>query len=175
MLRTATEADLPRLLQINQDNVPAVGTADADHLATLLGWSLIALVDVPDIGLPGDPVPGVDPLAPLGFCVVMGPGVAYRSPNYRWFAERYADFVYLDRIAFDRRATGQGRGPAMYAEVERLARELRPGATELTLEVNLQPPNDGSLRFHRRLGFTEVGRLEPGPGKLVSLMARSLR
>jgi predicted GNAT superfamily acetyltransferase len=44
-----------------------------------------------------------------------------------------------------------------------------------TLEVNLEPRNDGSLRFHDRLGFVEVGQQVSGSGKLVSLMAKTLR
>jgi hypothetical protein len=44
----------------------------------------------------------------------------------------------------------------------------------LTCEVNLRPPNEGSLRFHRRLGFREVGRQETPYGALVTLLALDL-
>jgi len=40
--------------------------------------------------------------------------------------------------------------------------------------VNVQPPNEGSLRFHAREGFVEVAQLETRPGKIVSLMAKKL-
>jgi predicted GNAT superfamily acetyltransferase len=38
----------------------------------------------------------------------------------------------------------------------------------------LKPLNEGSLRFHQRLGFTEVGQQVSSSGKLVSLMAKPL-
>ena len=43
----------------------------------------------------------------------------------------------------------------------------------LTLEVNLDPPNEPSLAFHARRGFVEVGQRDSG-GHLVSLMAKPL-
>ena len=63
----------------------------------------------------------------------------------------------------------------MYAEVEHLAHELVPAATQFTLEVNLRPRNDQSLVLHHGLGFEEVGRHETDYGNLVSLMAKPLR
>ena len=56
-----------------------------------------------------------------------------------------------------------------YDEVER-----RADAAWFTLEVNLRPRNDGSLAFHDRLGFVEVGQQETDYGTLVSLMAKPL-
>ncbi len=93
-----------------------------------------------------------------------------RVDELPWFGERYEDFVYLDRVAVDAASQGRGVGAALYAEVERQA-----DATWFTLEVNLRPRNDGSLRFHDRLGFVEVGQQETNYGALVSLMAKRLR
>lgn len=162
MLRTLTPDDLGAVHRINQQNVPAVGDESQDKLAWLLAASSIAVADEDDTS---------GRLA--GFCLVLLPGTSYGSDNYRWFSRAYDDFVYLDRVAFDAAFQGQGRGTAMYAEVERQARTLRPGAP-FTLEVNLRPRNDGSLRFHHRLGFAEVGRQETSYGSLVSLMAKPL-
>ena len=41
----------------------------------------------------------------------------------------------------------------------------------MTLEVNVDPPNHGSLAFHQRRGYVEVGRLGE-PGHVVGLMAK---
>lgn len=106
----------------------------------------------------------------VGFCMVMPPGTDYDSPNYRYFCDRYDDFVYLDRVAVDVAWRGRGVGRALYDEVA-----LRAVAAWFCLEVNVQPPNPGSLAFHARLGFAEVDRLETRPGKVVSLMVRPLR
>ena len=44
----------------------------------------------------------------------------------------------------------------------------------LTLEINLEPPNPGSLALHGKLGFAEVGQLVADEGKLVSLMVKAV-
>ena len=108
--------------------------------------------------------------AVVGFCLVLPPGASYRSVNYAWFSARYDDFIYLDRVAVAPEHRGSGLGSRLYEEVER-----RTVASLFTLEVNLRPRNEGSLRFHARQGFVEVGQQETDYGALVSLMARSLR
>jgi hypothetical protein len=72
--------------------------------------------------------------------------------------------------AFQRR----GIGRALYADVERLARQRRPAADTIALEVNLRPRNDRSLAFHAELGFVEVGRRETDHGTLVSMMTKPI-
>ena len=42
----------------------------------------------------------------------------------------------------------------------------------LALEVNADPPNEGSLRFHARLGFVEVGQQDTPYGIRVSMQMR---
>jgi predicted GNAT superfamily acetyltransferase len=147
-----------RLLAINNAEVPAVGVLDEGELDRLLEQSCVSLVATLD----GDD--------PAGFCVVLPPGADYGSVNYRWFSERYDDFVYLDRVAIAPSAQGRGLGRALYDEVER-----RVDAAWFTLEVNVRPRNDGSLAFHDRLGFAEVGQQDTPYGACVSLMAKRLR
>ena len=161
LLRAYQPTDLETIHRINQAAVPAVGTETLDDLGLIAGQSTIALVAEID-GTIG------------GFCLVLAPGAAYDSVNYLWFSERSDDFVYLDRVAIGPEYQGHGVGRSMYAEVERLARERHPDATQFTLEVNLRPRNDQSLAFHAKLGFEEVGQQETDYGALVSLMSKSL-
>lgn len=161
--RTVRADDLPTIHAINQAEVPAVGSETADSITHIVDQSIIALAAEAD---------GAG--TAVGFCLVLGPGADYGSMNYRWFSDRFDDFIYLDRVAIAPSHQARGIGGAMYAEVERLTRDVRPTATHFTLEVNLRPRNDGSLRFHRRLGFAEVGQLAGDDGKLVSLMAKPL-
>ena len=160
-LRDFRIGDLPAIHAINEAETPAVGSATEAQLAHLVAQSSVAIVA--DVGG-----------AVAGFCVVLGPGADYASVNYRWFSERYRDFVYLDRVAISPTFQRRGLGRAMYDEVERRAPLVRPGATHFTLEVNLRPRNDPSLAFHDRLGFAEVGRQETDYGALVSMMAKPL-
>lgn len=157
IIRTLVEADVPVMLDINQANTPALGDENLDSMAQLLEWSTISL---------GCDIEGTL----VGFCLVMCPGIAYHSSNYRWFNDRYEDFAYLDRVGLDAAHQGRGYGSALYTAVER-----NTAAEWFTLEVNLEPRNDGSLRFHHRLGFAEVGQQVTSSGKLVSLMAKDLR
>ncbi|MEP6299649.1 MAG: GNAT family N-acetyltransferase [Ilumatobacter sp.] len=164
VLRDLTDTDLDRVLEINQANVPAVGSATRSPLAHLVAQSAIALVSETD----GDSTSGIS-----GFCIVFAAGADYDSINYRWFMEHHSTTMYLDRVAFDERFHGRGLGTEMYAEVDRRIRARHPDATGLTLEVNIDPPNEPSLAFHAALGFTEVGR-QMSKGIEVSLMHRPL-
>lgn len=157
IIRELAPADLEVMCTINQANVPALGEETPETMIQLLQWSSIALGVEVDSRL-------------VGFCLVMPPDLAYASANYVWFDSRYRDFIYLDRVGFDATHQGRGYGTALYTEVEK-----RTAASLFTLEVNLDPPNDGSIRFHQRHGFAEVGQQRTPSGKLVSLMAKRLR
>jgi uncharacterized protein len=150
-------AELDRILAINEAEVPAVGELGRAKLEHLIGQSVQALVACDDAG------------TIIGFCLVLAPGADYGSVNYRWFAERYDDFVYLDRVAVAPEFQRRGAGSALYRAVEDAA-----DAAWFTLEVNLRPRNDTSLAFHARMGFVEVGQQETDYGALVSMMAKPL-
>ncbi|MGA1748113.1 MAG: GNAT family N-acetyltransferase, partial [Ilumatobacteraceae bacterium] len=81
-----TPDDLEWCHALNQHNVPALGTETADDFARLLDIAAVAVVAEVD----GDRA---------GFAISMIEGTDYASVNYRWFAERWAAFVYLDRVA----------------------------------------------------------------------------
>jgi len=105
-----------------------------------------------------------------GFAMAIRHGTAYWSGNYAWFAERYDAFLYLDRIvvAADARRVGVGR--TLYADLVRYATGCWP---RITLEVNVEPPNPGSLAFHDRLGFLCVGTRRYADGE-VAMFERTL-
>ena len=156
-IRALEPADLDACVALNNAAVPALSEADRGKLARLVESGLVSLVAEQEGEI-------------VGFCVNFAPGADYESVNYRWFCERYDDFVYLDRIVVAPEARGMGIGAAMYAAVE----EHIAGTPWLCCEVNLRPRNDGSLRFHARLGFVEVGQQETDYGILVSMLAKDL-
>ena len=157
-IRPFGDGDIETCVELNNGSVPAVSETDAERLRALVAESLLSLVAEDD----GDIV---------GFCVNFGPGATYSSVNYRWFCERYDDFAYLDRIVVAPSARNLGIGAALYAAVE----QHIAGTPWLLCEVNLRPRNDGSLRFHERIGFVEVGQQETPYGVLVSMLAKDLR
>ena len=156
-IRDIVVADLAAIHAINEAGTPGVHNASLEQLAAITRESCIALVAE---------VNG----AVAAFCQVLPAGARYRSVNYAWFSAHYDDFIYLDRVAVAEEHRGTGMGSRLYEEVERRTR-----AAWFTLEVNLRPRNDGSLRFHTRQGFVEVGQQETNYGALVSLMAKRLR
>lgn len=158
VVRKITDADVADVLSINNTNTPAVGYIDVDQLQFLIQYSQHALVVADD--------------TVKAFCITLGHDTPYQSPNYLWFAGRYSHFIYLDRIAVASGFQGQGLGAMLYEEVERQMSNSHPGAV-LCCEVNVKPPNPGSLRFHQRIGFTEVDQFAPKPDYVVSLMVKT--
>ena len=80
----------------------------------------------------------------------------YDGRHFTWFRSRYERFLYVDRIVVAAEHRGQGFGRTLYADLFARAAEL--GHSRIVCEVNLQPPNPGSDRFHAGQGFDEVGR-----------------
>ena len=143
-MQPITPADLDAVLALNQQWVPHVGSLDREGLAHLVGQAECAVWSPHDDG------------SVAGFVIALGPGADYASPNYQWFSARHERFAYVDRIAVDPARHGSGLGRRLYDLVVGRARAV--GSPVLCCEVNLQPPNPGSLAFHAAIGFVEVGR-----------------
>ncbi|MDJ0945957.1 MAG: GNAT family N-acetyltransferase [Kiloniellales bacterium] len=96
----------------------------------------------------------LDPQA--AFLLAFDQDAAYDSPNFLWFRDRIARFVYVDRITVAPAQRGRGHARALYDDLFRQA--LARGHDRIVCEVNADPPNPGSDAFHAALGFREVGR-----------------
>lgn len=157
VIRPITADDLPAIVKINDAAYPAVPITGADEMRRLIDHAAYAVA----VDAEGDVV---------GFLLAMEPGRDYDSENYRWFAERSESFLYVDRIVLDPSLRGQGVGRRLYEAVFDRARLA--GFGEVDCEVNVEPPNPGSLAFHARMGFEEVGRQSTKGGQfVVSLLA----
>jgi uncharacterized protein len=155
-IRLCQTSDLAELHRINEENVPAVGSVTLAEIKTLIAGGYATFVAEHD-GRIG------------GFLLGLVEGADYGSPNYTWLSERYPAFAYVDRIAVDATFQGSGIGARLYEALETHVADSRP---VLACEVNTLPPNPGSLRFHKRLGFEEVGEqvFEPGAKAVVYLV-----
>jgi uncharacterized protein len=108
-----------------------------------------------------------------GILLAFREGANYNSSNYVWFAQRYDQFLYIDRIVVSKSFQGQGIGNKLYDDIFAFARN--EGVTRITCEFDIEPPNQASRRFHERFGFAEVGTRSYGEvTKKVSLQAVSL-
>jgi predicted GNAT superfamily acetyltransferase len=159
-IRVATLADFPRILALNAESVHFLSPLDAprlQHLHAQAAYHRVAEIEG----------------RVAAFLLAFRKGADYDSPNYRWFAQRYAQFLYIDRVVVAAAQQGRGLGALLYEDLFAFARSH--AIAQVTCEFDLEPPNPASAHFHARFGFREVGTQWLGGGKKqVSLQTREL-
>jgi len=155
--RELARADWPTVLALNEASVRELSPLDETRLRYILELAHSALV----VEREGEVA---------AFAIAIAPGAPYDSANYRWFAERYERFLYLDRIAVGAAHRRDGLGALLYDAMEEAARPFG----QMVCDVNVRPRNDASLGFHAARGYEDVGRLEHGEMKTVALMRKQL-
>jgi predicted GNAT superfamily acetyltransferase len=158
-VRAASASDRTRIAAINREGQPGVNPLSAEELEACLAQATLFRV----AELEG---------ASAGYLIAFAAGFASIGDEYAWFSARHSAFLYVDQVAVARDAWRRGIGAALYADLEREARER--GIPLLVCEVNLRPENPRSLAFHAKLGFAEAGRLEVSDGRRVALLERAL-
>lgn len=159
LIRPFAPGDTACVLAANEASLPAVNSLTEDDLADLVGQSAVTLVAEVDG-------------APAGLLICLDHTARYASRNFAWLKDRLGTFAYVDRIALAPGARGRGLGEALYRSLLRhLAADPRHRDLPLACEVNSRPANPGSLRFHQRLGFREIGSADHGD-KAVIYLAR---
>lgn len=159
-IRPATPADLGSVLRLNSEWEHVTSRLDEVSLTQLHESAAYHRVCERDGQV-------------AAFLLALGPGVDYDSPNYRWFDSGDRDFIYIDRIVVAGEHHRAGLGNALYDDLLAFARQ--GGVARLCCEVDVEPLNQGSDRFHARHGFVEVGtQWVAGGSKRVSLRERVL-
>ncbi len=157
--RPITHHDFAAILALNDESVQYLSPLSPTGLESLCKQSPFHLVIESDGEI-------------LGFIITLAQGADYDSVNYQWFAQRYEQFLYVDRIVVSKGAQAKGAGSAMYREVFAFAHDQ--GFAVIACEFDVDPPNPGSARFHSRFGFREVARQLVANGKkAVSLQVVS--
>ncbi len=159
--RNIVGTDVTRVLEINNANTPGVSELTLSELETDIKNCLHALAIDNEHG------------EVCAFCITFAPDAPDAGANHQWFAERYKSFVYLDRIAIDSNHQNRGLGALLYQTVEQRMLDSAEHSL-LCCEVNLEPPNPGSLRFHKRIGFSECGVQSTAPGYAVTYLQKYL-
>ena len=154
-LRPITAADHDDVVALNEQHVHL--TAPMDHAQLAQFVEAAERADVIDVDGQF-----------AGFVITFAVGAAYDGTHFDWFSRKYDDFCYLDRIVIHEDFQRRGLGSFAYDELEGSC-----GRPILALEVNIDPPNEPSLAFHRARGYTEVGQSDAS-GHLVSLMVKQL-
>lgn len=155
LIRDATPDDFAAICALNAAEVQHTSPMDRERLAALHALACFHKVGCVDGRV-------------VAFLLAMRAGAAYENDNFGWFAARYADFLYVDRIVVSAEARGTRLGSRLYEDLFAYARAH--GIPCVTCEYNLVPPNEPSRRFHDRFGFTEQGtQWLAGGSKQVSL------
>jgi predicted GNAT superfamily acetyltransferase len=160
IIRDVVDQDLDAVLGLNQSEVPHVGSINIERMR----W-FVANAHYFRVAVDGERI--------AAYLIGLRPGTSYASPNYRWFCERYEDFAYVDRVAVAEFARRLGLASRLYDDFAAVV----PESVEfMTCEVNLRPPNESSMQFHRQLGFQQVGsQTTEGGSKEVAMLVMRLR
>ena len=157
-IKNVTSNDFVDVLRLNEDSLPHVsniGIDDVQWFADNAAYFRIVRID--------------ERLA--GFLIGLRPGTVYSSPNYRWFCDNYDDFAYIDRVAVADWARRRGIADYLYDDFA----QSQTNVPVMTCEVNIRPPNEGSMRFHESQGFTRIGSQAIHDGeKEVAYMEKKL-
>ena len=140
------------LLALNNDHAVELSWADDARLRTLVATAFLA-----------ERAGFADALL-----IAFDQDAKYDSPNFLWFRDRYARFVYVDRIVTSPGARGQGLARTLYGRL--IERAIAANHERIVCEVNLKPPNPGSDALHRKSGFVPVGEARLPTGKTVAYL-----
>ncbi len=160
-LRDAVVEDYSRILAINDAEVNHTSEMDAERLALLDHHSYYHKVAVAKGKV-------------AAFLIAMRDNCGYKNENYEWFASRYDQFLYVDRVVVSAAYARLSIGSHLYRDLFHFAQlEEIP---RITCEYNVVPPNEPSRIFHDKFGFREVGEQWLNEGaKKVSLQAAKSR
>lgn len=160
MIRNAGKEDFSEILRMNQESVHFLSPMDLEKLEYLDEES-----DYHKVVVVNGKV--------AAFCLAFREGSDYDSVNYQWFSRKYDQFLYVDRVVVDLSMQGRGLGELIYRDVFQHAADSP--VPRVTAEIDVQPPNPVSLKFHEKFGFREVGRQEVyGGEKVVSLQSAEI-
>lgn len=140
-IRNTTPQDYPRIVELNEAEVQQTSAMDVAKLSVLAAMSCYHKVAVVDGRI-------------AAFLLAMPENVAYQSENYAWFAARFPQFIYVDRIVVGSEFSGMKIGSLLYQDLFSYARSQ--GIQNITCEYNIQPPNPASKNFHDKFGFKQI-------------------
>lgn len=155
-----TNKELPQILKINEASVNFLSPLNSDLLVELIKQGKYHKIVILDGKV-------------VAFILTLEKDANYLSPNYLWFKNKYNTFLYVDRIVVAKEYRRQGIGDFIYSQVIEYA--SKNGFEYLTCEIDIEPPNPGSIKFHDKHKFVEVGKQWIYGGiKQVSLRTRTL-
>ena len=141
------------ILDSNNINKPQVGFLNESRLNLLINQASYCKVAT----FKGEPA---------GFLLCLAENKDYDSLNYQWVSKRFKNFMYIDRISVFPKFQNEKIGSALYTDL--IYFSAMEGYDNVLCEVNIKPPNPGSIRFHKRFDFEECGSQFTEAGQLES-------
>jgi uncharacterized protein len=158
LLRSLTAEDADRILDLNNEHAIETSLLDMPAAERLLAMCFYAK--------------GVRP-GMRAFLLALDQNAAYDNQNFHWFRRRFERFVYIDRIIVAQDSRGQGLARLMYEDLFAAAKAA--GHVRVVCEVNIDPPNEGSLAFHRSMEFLALADVVlKGGSKRVRYLVKKL-
>lgn len=139
-IRRTKEKDLPKILELNNMESKWVGKKEIDFFQNHIDIPIFNVFETNE--------------RIVGFLMAMDQNTDYDSINFLWFKNRFNKFYYIDRVVVDESMRGKGIASLLYKELIDIK-----GDIPLVAEVSINPANKGSLIFHDKIGFKEVGVL----------------
>lgn len=160
LCRVVGNQDFYHILSINAEGQPGVAALDRAELLRLA--SLADYMRVLEID--GQVV---------GYFIAFLKTSNYDGEEFQWFQKRSkSKFLYIDQVAIAKKYRGNGLAKEFYKSAEQYA--IQFSISELVCEVNIDPPNPTSLKFHTSLSFNEITQLTTQDGRRVSLLSKNL-
>ena len=160
MIRNAQKKDYPEILKLNQKDVEMLSPLDDNILSKMDELSEIFQVIEQDNKV-------------VAFILAFKDGCDYWSDNYRWFLDNYTNFIYIDRIVIDENYRREGLACKLYEFTFDYA--LKNNNDLICAEIDIEPEyNLPSMRFHKKMGFREVGTRISKQTLTVSLQIKEI-
>lgn len=154
--REFAAADAAALLQVNAGSRPHVAALDSAELARLrqLGARVLIADRAGEVA---------------GYLLAFLDSAPYDGEEFRYCQRHLAPpFLYIDQVAVAPSFRRRGVARSLYEAIA--AHAQVPASTRLCCEVNIDPPNPGSLDFHERMGFERLAELRVADGRIVALL-----
>ncbi len=148
-IRRVQEKDLLRIVELNNIESKWVGKKDICFFIRYMNLPIFSVFENNE--------------RIVGFLMAMDQNTKYDSINFLWFKNKFDRFYYIDRVIVDESMRGKGIASLLYKELINIK-----GDIPLVAEVSIEPPNEGSIVFHDKIGFKEVGTLASGD-KIVKM------
>ena len=142
------------VFELNQKNIPALGSFNnLKHVRDIYNHSFFAALIIVKEKF-------------IGFAFVMDYKSDYKSLNYKFFKNKFKNFLYIDRVAFVDEFQRKGYGTKLYNEIYKIANN---SDCQLCCEVNTIPLNKQSLDFHKNFGFQTLEKVPFGEKQVAML------